>query len=312
MTPGITQCLLCGATEAKAIETIPFSRIWSSLKTDLGAEFQQEVIDRLTPTRDVDLLECQKCRLQFFSPALAGDFEFYSQLTSSVTSYYTEDKWDFSAAAQLIGPGDSVLDIACGGGRFLQLAWELGADVCGIDTNPAAVESAKRKGLPAHCMTLDDFSVENRGCFDVVTAFQVIEHIPEVLPFVRAALDCLRPGGKLLLTVPNRLRRFRDTFEPLDCPPHHLSRWSSDQFRVLARLTGCNVAAIRYEPAGIHDSRALLRRWIGSGQAESLWARMIGRVVFAPALYELYAAAGLLDRWRLWRMSVMAVLERPL
>jgi len=118
--------------------------------------------------------------------------------------------------------------IACGEGSFLQLAQAKGATICGIDTNPTAIENAKRKGLSAHCVLLNDFASENRGRFDVVTAFQVIEHLSEVQPFVRAARDCLKPGGKLLITAPNRLRRFRDPFEPLDHPPHHLSRWTSD------------------------------------------------------------------------------------
>jgi hypothetical protein len=59
------------------------------------------------------------------------------------------------------------------------------------------------------------------------------------------------------------------------------------------------------------ECRAWLRNRIApAGRAESLWARAIGRFAFAPWLYTLYHRIGLLDYWRLWRMSMMAVFER--
>ena len=305
------QCPLCRELKRSSIEIIPYAQIWSSLTTDLGATFTQDVIERHTPALDVSLFECLNCGLQYFNPAVSGDAEFYSQLTSSVAAYYSAEKWDFQAAIQLIAPGDSVLDIACGGGSFLQLARAKGAEICGIDTNPAAVEEARKHDLPVHGLDLPEFAAKYPGRFDVVTAFQVIEHIPEVPPFVRSASACLKPGGKLLLTVPNRLRRFRAPFEPLDHPPHHLSRWTARQFQELAQLIGLKLVAIRYEPGRMPDCRALLRQWIAPvGQTESWWARAIARLAFGPSLYKIYAALGLLDRRLLRGMSVMAVLEK--
>ena len=304
-------CPLCDEVAATTVEQTTYDRIWSALASDLGAVFDPAVLARHTPAAHVELLECSSCGLRYFSPALPGDADFYHQLSTTSASYYSEARWDFHKAIELVAPGDVVLDIACGGGAWLQQAQNKGAEVCGIDTNPAAITRAREAGLHAQCLPLDEFTQQNSGRFDVVTAFHVIEHIPAIRSFVDAAKDCLKPGGKLILTVPNRLRRFRTSFEPLDYPPHHLSHWTANQLIVLARLTGLHPHAIYYEPGSMADCRALLRNWIApAGQAESMWARAIARGVFGPLLYSLYRRAGLLDRWQLWRMSVMAVLGK--
>jgi 2-polyprenyl-3-methyl-5-hydroxy-6-metoxy-1,4-benzoquinol methylase len=278
---------------------------------DYGAVIDQDVINRHTAAEAMALVACQTCGLQYFSPAVPGDAEFYRLLTTTADAYYSEDKWDFQATLELVAPGAEILDIACGGGAWLQRARAQGAKVCGIDTNPAAVASARSAGLPAHCQSLAEFAREHGDRFDIVTAFQVVEHLSEVLPFIEAASACLKPGGRLIVTVPNRLRCVRSPFEPLDCPPHHMSRWSAHQLSYLARLTGLNLRTVRYETASMSECRAWLRNRIApAGRSESLWARAIGRFAFAPSLYTLYHRIGLLDYWRLWRMSMMAVFER--
>ena len=303
-------CPLCAGTTAKEVERIPYSQIWLALADVWKARFTEEVINRHTPSTDTILLECQQCGLQFFAGAVPGDDEFYRELTTTSVAYYSEDRWDFQVAAKVILPNDKVLDIACGSGNFLQIIKAKGCDAVGIDTNPAAINMACANGLSAYCVALADFASSHAGCFDSVTAFQVIEHIAELELFIRSALTCLKPGGKLVLTVPNRQRSFRDAFEPLDCPPHHLTRWSVTQFTVLANIFGCRVIDLRFELASMHDCRALLRNKISRG-GQSLWTRFIARVVFAPTLYSLYARWGLLNRWHLWRMSIMCVLEKP-
>ena len=303
-------CPLCLSTTAREIEKIPFNRIWQALEDVWLAHFSQEVIDRHTPGLETVLQECLTCGLQYFSPAYAGNDAFYNELTSTSKNYYSLDKWDFQAAAEHIAPNDVVLDIACGSGGFLKRMKVKGCKVFGIDTNPAAVDTAHAQGLPVHCVALADYAKSHAGCFSVVTAFQIIEHIPEVQPFIRNALTCLKPGGKLILTVPNRLRCSRDAFEPLDCPPHHLSRWTDEQFHWLAESLGCQIVNVSYEPATMHDCRDVVRRKIAKGRSGSLWARLIARMAFGPSIYSLSLRQGWLDHLQLWRMSVMCVIEK--
>jgi SAM-dependent methyltransferase len=304
------RCPLCAGTTAIVLETITYARIWSALADDYGARFDCEVRMRHSPSEATELVECETCGLIYFNPAVPGDADFYEQLTTTASAYYSEEKWDFNAALDWVVPGSELLDIACGGGAWLRKAQRSGALASGIDTNPAAVAMARSFGLQAYSEPLEEFSRTHRGRFDVVTAFQVVEHIPEVLPFIKAAALCLKPGGRFLVTVPNRLRSVRAPFEPLDHPPHHMSRWSESQFTYLARATGLELRTIKFESAPMSQCRTALRSRIAPvGFTESLWARILARIMFSPSLYAFYLRNGLLDRWKLRGMSMMAVFE---
>lgn len=313
-TAAPAQCPLCSSAAARLLATVEGSRIWDALERDLGARFSEGVRNEHASGGSFSLLECETCGLHYFDPLIAGSGDFYRELTASVSSYYIQDKWDFSSALTFMRPGTNALDVACGAGSFVARARAAGIQATGIDTNPAAVQEALDRGLPVECVSLDEFSHSNARRFDTVSAFQVIEHIDGIVSFARSAATCVKPGGHLILTVPNRLRRFRDAFEPLDHPPHHLSRWTAAQLAEVAKRSDLRVATIRHEPASMHDCRAVLRAWLaGSAGADpdSTWSRALARAAFGPLSYRFYKSAGLIDRWQLWRMSVMAVLLKP-
>lgn len=309
-------CPLCGCDQVPVlVQRVATERIWQAMVDQLGARFSPDVIAAYAEPVNTKLVRCQHCDLQYFQPLVAGDERFYSELTSTVSRYYNLEKWDFEAALKLIRPGQRVLDIACGSGHFVARASAHGAIAYGVDTNLAAVNQALNLGRSVQAITIEEFALQHQSQFDLVTAFQIIEHLPDVKPLINASVHCLKPGGLLIITVPNRLRRFRDDFEPLDHPPHHLSRWSKEQLVHLAKQHNLIVKAIRFEPANMHDSRTLLRQWVAHRlhlSPKSIPMRVLGRLLCGPILYRLYAAIGLLDYMRLWRMSVMAILQRPL
>ena len=61
-------------------------------------------------------------------------------------------------------------------------------------------------------------------------------------------------GGRLLLSVPNRERTWRDEGEPMDRPPHHVTRWGPEQLTRLAERTGLAVQEVRFEPPGLRQA----------------------------------------------------------
>ncbi len=243
-------CPLCSDSTAghRVLSITQYRKIWEELSIEWGAKFSLDLIDRHTPAPTVSLCLCSACGLQYFFPAVPGSAEFYAQLTSSSPNYYNEDKWEFQYVRNLLKRDDKVLDVACGYGAFLRSISDLVAECTGLDTNPDACISADRVGIAILNRSILDYCRLHSDRYDVVTAFQVIEHLDQVMPFAAAAFECVRPGGLLVLSVPNRDRRRDHSFGSLDHPPHHLSRWDAAQLTSIANRLGGKVSAVVRQP----------------------------------------------------------------
>lgn len=102
--------------------------------------------------------------------------------------------------------GKRVLDIGCGGGLFLAKMNAKGADVLGIELSDTRAHYAKTKyGFEVIKRTIEDkYWKPFHGTFDVVTLWDVIEHVNFPLATLRAATEMLKSGGILLIDTPCR------------------------------------------------------------------------------------------------------------
>lgn len=97
----------------------------------------------------------------------------------------------------------TLLDVGCGDGLFLKVARAAGWRVDGIEFSPeGARRSSHRLGRP---VAVGDLARERvlRGPFDVITLWHVLEHLVEPAAMLDAARARLRPGGHLVIAVPN-------------------------------------------------------------------------------------------------------------
>jgi 2-polyprenyl-3-methyl-5-hydroxy-6-metoxy-1,4-benzoquinol methylase len=94
-----------------------------------------------------------------------------------------------------------VLDVGCATGDFLIVARERGWEPLGIDPSPAR-DQAKAAGLPIVGHTLQDAEVPP-GSIDLVTFWDVLEHVPDPVDQLRRAGELLKPDGLVAITVPN-------------------------------------------------------------------------------------------------------------
>ena len=109
-------------------------------------------------------------------------------------------------ALKFLNPGQRLLDIGCWDGRLLDLinSKELYEELYGVDISQEAVEKTKAKGYHAQAADLNGdplpFSDSN---FDAVTLLAVLEHVFDPYHLIREIHRVLRPGGLLVIDVPN-------------------------------------------------------------------------------------------------------------
>ena len=116
-----------------------------------------------------------------------------------------------------------AVDIGCGRGDLAVLFLQLGWQVTGIEPSPEACRAARARGVDARLGTLADVELES-GAYDAAIFQHSLEHTPDPAGDLARVCDALRPGGLVLITVPNfaswQRLRFRDRWYHLDLPRH--------------------------------------------------------------------------------------------
>jgi len=101
-----------------------------------------------------------------------------------------------------LGPASSVLEIGCGRGATAALIKQrFGCRVVGLELNPEAAAAAESR--LDHVIRGDVQDVEPGETFDAIVAFELFEHLTDGQAFLERAATWLRPGGRIVLSVPN-------------------------------------------------------------------------------------------------------------
>ena len=144
-----------------------------------------------------------------------------------------------NAFPPFLGSG-RLLDVGCATGRFLSLMSVLGWETSGIEADPEAAAKARQVtprifvGDPTEASFPD-------GHFDVVTAFHVLEHLPDPLGAFRNMLRWTAPGGRVIVEVPNvggwGGRLFGRYWSGLELP-RHLIQFTPQTMRAMVERAG--------------------------------------------------------------------------
>jgi SAM-dependent methyltransferase len=254
--PSTATCPVCGSQRCALDAQIASSLIESEYRRVHGIRVSLE-------SDSITLYRCERCHLGFFQPPSPGGEDFYRDLHRQ-DWYYMPDKPEYRFAARFIGPSDSVLEVGGGEGAFARLlacrSYRL------LELNGAAVEGARRANLDALQEDVRDHAARNPASYDVVCAFQVLEHIAGVSEFTAAMVAALRPGGQLILSVPaDDSFVGRDRRNVLNVPPHHVTRWRDQSLRTLSECLGLEVERLHHESLTTWHVRAY-----ASAKADSL------------------------------------------
>lgn len=189
------------------------------------------------PFLKIPVVRCSNCGFIYSSKVLTEQ---------DLTSYYKNkfgsprhmqgqivnariNSWVVSKLVDL-GNVSSLLDVGTGYGFFLKTIHESrGLDVAGVELSRQEAEHANNElGLNVINSVLGDSGL-GKGSFDLVTSFEVIEHVPNPVEFIRELAEYVRPGGHLLIMTDNfssRMAKSLGAGFPKWIPHTHISHFS--------------------------------------------------------------------------------------
>ena len=197
-----------------------------------------------------------------------------------------------------------VLDVGCATGEFLEALRQRGWTAAGIEPGPAAAARARaRLGEAAVQAVPLEEAVLPAGTYDLITLWDVLEHLADPAAALRRLAGALRPAGLLAVGVPNLeswdARLFGPSWIGYDAP-RHLYLFPDAILRAMAAGAGLSVAATRcfYGDYGawILSLDTVLRERCGERPAGRLLRRLAGLRPWRYLLWPYFRLAEWADR----------------
>ncbi len=177
---------------------------------------------------------------------------YYGCRSSNYVSYdaYDNDRFWRPVVAVLKkhGAQGRILDIGCAFGFFLKRAAPLFQEVYGVDVSSFAIEQAKRHLLSARFEVVDLDTAElpfADGFFDVITAFETLEHTASIPVSLRKISSKLKKGGYFIFSVPVRDTLAGKLFGYIDKDSSHVSVPKVAELFEMVRESGFTVLKTR-------------------------------------------------------------------
>ncbi|HEY3113559.1 MAG TPA: class I SAM-dependent methyltransferase [Gemmatimonadaceae bacterium] len=176
--------------------------------------------------------------------------------------------------ATKLAAGKVVLDFGCNVGYGMQMLASAASSISGVDVSPQAVGAAVERLGPGADIRLYDGVKSSfpEHSFDVVTSFQVIEHVSDYQAYFSEIVRVLRPSGRVLFTTPNRTLRLDPGMKPWN--PFHVREFSASELRdlLLQWFTEVEVRGL-FGRSGVHEVERM-RVDAARARARSPWKKL--------------------------------------
>ena len=301
----LTSCPLCGAS---VFRNLPLARDWHYGNPGL---FQ--------------IVECESCRLNFLNPmptleclATAYPQDYYAYEAPTVINpssasrlHRTIRRLLLYSPEQLKYPATQpgiLLDIGCGSGAFLAEVKSRGWDAKGVELDANAALRGREAGLDIFSGTIDAAHYPSSS-FDYVRSRHSFEHIHNSREVLREIRRIIKPGGTLLIEVPNvagLAARIFGRYWWYLCPPVHTFGYSPATLSRLLAQEGFQVETVQYNStyAGLVGSLQIYLNRNNGKSPEKGWV-----IENRAAKVAGYRVARLTDTFRCG--DVMEVTARP-
>ncbi|MFL6352646.1 MAG: class I SAM-dependent methyltransferase [Bryobacteraceae bacterium] len=176
------------------------------------------------------------------------------------------------------------LDVGCGGGALLRDMHALGWSCFGIDLSDESVKSSRERAPQASVKKALLKDLVEESFYDLIILSHVLEHLPNPIPSLQQCLRLLRPGGKLVVVVPNiasaEARLFSRSWLGLEIP-RHLIHFTEATARNVIERAGFQIEGVRPSYMASSISQSILL------SAPSRWRRRLLRSPLSRILHLL-------------------------
>ncbi len=246
MSDKALKCPLCGSRALSVNGKISTKEIILDYNNRLGIDVSS-VFKNL---EEVTTYHCRECDYKFYYPFdLMGSDQFYAEL-SRKEWYYLPWKWEHLNSLNYIEDGFKLLEVGCGRGDYLrELKKHRKVEVTGLELNHLALEG--NEDLDIRLESIQEHASLFPDSYDFVCSYQVLEHLSFVEEIISAMTTCLKPGGQLLISVPNNDGFIGKNAHPgsfLNMPPHHMGLWGENSLKSLERYFPLKLKSLVKEP----------------------------------------------------------------
>ena len=231
-----------------------------------------------------EVLHCTSCDTSFANP-MTVDASIYDAIYNHIESIPGYDRyaryarevvevgdplghlaeaedvyWSIRASLEGLPPASKVLEIGSGLGYMTYALRKAGFDASGMDISRVAVEGATARFGPFYQEAdLQDWSIRYPGAYDLVLMAELIEHVPDPASMLQMAAKLLKPGGRLVITTPNKSNFPNWVLWETEAPPIHLWWFSENSMLVLAGQAGLEAHFIDFSPFNLKFPEPPLR-----------------------------------------------------
>jgi len=243
-------CNICGSATYRRVH---FFKEWK-----LGRE----------PVHDIGIVRCGSCGVRRRQPGIDDEYEQeyhapYVEQGQAIHPHQLSHFADlmFARLREFYSRDVRFLDVGCSTGRVLQLARTMGFSAVGLDYSAWATKHCAQLGFETRQGSLLG-QWEAGELFDVVHCSHTIEHVPDPVAYLREMFRLLKPGGQVMIAMPNYAslpRLILGENWGTWCLDSHLWQFTSAQMRRLLRAQGFRIFSCRTLHGYTPDSRVKRR-----------------------------------------------------
>lgn len=205
--------------------------------------------------------KCRRCGVEFLPPATTNLAEYYASDTyrtdvgeqADVEDYFRRHDAEQLPRMALLEQtplrGKVIADVGCGGGSFLDCVRGLASRTVAVEPMRGYHASLAERGHQVYA-SVEAAAADWAGRVGVAACFSVVEHVEDPLTFLRQIHGLLAPGGRLLLSTPNR----RDILLESGCAAYrsffyrtvHTYYFDAESLRHLATAAGFASCGVRF------------------------------------------------------------------